>query len=178
MQTMSSKTRTSLVIGGVAVLVLALAVALFALTQRSQNQTGGTDALEQLAEPENGTPLNTEAATNTQTTTGSAPNTATTADTQGAGETRDVAGESTTDGSGATLDGDETAPAMTTFEAVPAVHIVQPNETLYEISQKYYNTHIYAGDIEALNGLEDPNKIYAGMELKLPQPSELPGYSR
>ncbi|MBP2020180.1 nucleoid-associated protein YgaU [Symbiobacterium terraclitae] len=184
MQTMPTRTRTSLLIGGVAVLVVLVGLALFAVNQRNQNQVGGTDLLEQVAEPENGTPLNAGSASNTPATTTPATNTpaaaGTAADTQtDAGQTRSAAGESTSGGTeAATGTGDGTTPAMRTFNAVPEVHIVQPNETLYEISEKYYNTHIYAGDIEALNGLEDPNQIFVGMELKLPQPSELPGYSR
>ncbi len=164
MQTMPSKTRTSLVIGGVAALVLIISLALVALNQRAQTPAESTNPLEQLAEPENGTPLTGAPASDptvaaNPTEAGAAP----------------MEGDEAAIGAGAE---DGSAPAMTTLEAVPAVHIVQPNETLYEISQKYYNTHIYAGDIEALNGLEDPDQIFAGMELKLPQPSELAGYDR
>lgn len=182
MQTMPTRTRTSLLIGGLAVLVVLVGLALFAVNQRSQDQVGGPDPLEQVAEPENGTPLNAGAAdtgssTNTATTT-PATNTPANAGTA-ANNTQNAAGGSSTGGTeAASGTGDATTPAMRTFNAVPAVHVVQPNETLYEISEKYYNTHIYAGDIEALNGLEDPNQIFVGMELKLPQPSELAGYSR
>jgi len=174
MQTMPTRTRTSLLIGGVAVLVVLIGLALFTVSQRNQDQVGGADTLEQVAEPENGTPLNAGAGTNTAPV-GTTPRTAADAEADPAlAQNADAAG-----GNEAASDtGDRTTPAMTTFNAVPAVHIVQPNETLYEISEKYYNTHIYAGDIEALNGLEDPNQIFVGMELKLPQPSELAGYSR
>ena len=174
MQTMPTRTRTSLLIGGVAVLVVLIGLALFTVSQRNQDQVGGADTLEQVAEPENGTPLNAGAGTNTAPV-GTTPRTAADAEADPAlAQNADAAG-----GNEAASDtGDRTTPAMTTFNAVPAVHIVQPNETLYEISEKYYNTHIYAGDIEALNGLEDPNEIFVGMELKLPQPSELAGYSR
>ena len=171
MQTMTSRTRTSLVIGGVAALVLIVSLALFAWAQRSQGPAESTNPLEQLAEPENGTPLTANPA--------SGPTKAANPADAGAGTSQQAAGTAPAEGSNATAGtGDEATPAMTTLEAVPAVHIVQPNETLYEISQKYYNTHIYAGDIEALNGLENPDQIFAGMELKLPQPSELPGYGR
>nr|PZN70358.1 MAG: hypothetical protein DIU55_11620 [Bacillota bacterium] len=167
MQTMTSKARTSLIIAGVAALVLLVSLAIFAVTQRAQSPAEGNNPLEQLAEPENGTPLSTS------------PRAVANPTEAGAGTSQQAAGGDRAQGSStATEAEDGTEPAITTLEAVPAVHIVQPNETLYEISQKYYNTHIYAGDIEALNGLEDPNKIYAGMELKLPQPSELPGYGR
>lgn len=169
MQTMTSKTRTSLVIGGVAALVLIVSLAVFAWAQRAQDPAETANPLEQVAEPENGTPLGADPVSD--------PTTAMNPSDAGAGTTPQAA---------TPVDGSETAvgtedgatPAMTTHEAVPAVHIVQPNETLYEISEKYYNTHIYAGDIEALNGLENPDQIYAGMELKLPQPSELPGYGQ
>ncbi|BAD39725.1 LysM peptidoglycan-binding domain-containing protein [Symbiobacterium thermophilum] len=171
MQTMTSKTRTSLVIGGVAALVLVISLAIYAVTQRSQSPAESTNPLEQIAEPENGTPLSTSPTSNPSATAN--PSEA------GTGTSQQAAGTAPADGSDAaagTEDG--TTPAMTRLEAVPAIHIVQPNETLYEISQKYYNTHIYAGDIEALNGLENPDQIYAGMELRLPQPSELPGYGQ
>jgi LysM repeat protein len=57
--------------------------------------------------------------------------------------------------------------------AIPATHTVKDGESLYDISRLYYKTHIYAGAIEAANGITDPNTIFAGMELKLPHQDDL-----
>ena len=169
MQTMPTRTRTSLVIGAVAALVLVVSLALYAVNQRAQNQPDPTNPLAEIAEPENGTPLNANSAANAAPNTGAQAN---------PDEVNAAAGETPVTGGETEVNADAASPAMTTLEAVPATHIVQPNETLYDISEKYYNTHIYAGDIEALNGLEDPNQITVGMELKLPQPSELAGFGQ
>ncbi len=57
--------------------------------------------------------------------------------------------------------------------AVPATHVVVDGETLSSISRSYYGTNIYAGDIEALNELEDPNLIHTGQMLQLPKVEDL-----
>ena len=46
------------------------------------------------------------------------------------------------------------------------IHLVQAGDTLFGISEQY-NADVEA--IRALNGLQD-NTIYAGQELKIPQP--------
>lgn len=173
MQTMPSKTRTSMLIGGIAALVLVVGVAIFVVGQRAQNEVGEpNDSLVNVAEPENGNALGTSPAATSPTTNTPANNTASSTDsTTAAPATNAAADENTAVG---TPD-DSAAPALVTLGAVPSVHVVQPDETLYDISMKYYKTHIYAGDIESLNGLEDPDQIEAGMELKLPQPAELAG---
>jgi LysM repeat protein len=48
----------------------------------------------------------------------------------------------------------------------PAVHTVQAGETLSEIAKAY---GVETTDVMALNGLSDPNQIYAGQELLLPE---------
>lgn len=57
--------------------------------------------------------------------------------------------------------------------AVPATHVVAEGETLREISLKYYGDPVYAGDIEALNQLPDPNRLLVGQTLQLPKPEDL-----
>lgn len=66
----------------------------------------------------------------------------------------------------------ETAAPQASSE-VPEFHVVSADETLSSISRKYYNSHIYAGDIEALNQLENPNHLLVGQKLTLPRPQEL-----
>jgi len=58
-------------------------------------------------------------------------------------------------------------------DSVPATHVVAPGETLRDISLKYYGDPVYAGDIEALNNLADPNHIEVGQILQLPRPEDL-----
>jgi len=67
-------------------------------------------------------------------------------------------------------DGSDAAPGGLT---VPATHVVAAGETLRDISLKYYGDPVYAGDIEALNQLEDPNQIMVGQILQLPRPEDL-----
>jgi len=56
---------------------------------------------------------------------------------------------------------------------VPASHVVAEGETLSSISRSYYGSNVYAGDIEALNELEDPNLLHAGQMLMLPKVEDL-----
>lgn len=169
MQTMPSKSRTSMLIGGIAALVVVVGVAIFVVSQRAQNEVGeNADPLVNVAEPENGNAMGTAPAANNSASTTPANSTASTPDTA-------TAAPVTNEATGETATAEDAAPALVTLGAVPSVHVVQPNETLYDISMKYYKTHIYAGDIESLNGLEDPDQIVAGMELKLPQPADLAG---
>lgn len=68
----------------------------------------------------------------------------------------------------------EPAPAVKeTAVDVPQFHVVAVGETLSEISRKYYNTHIYAGDIEVLNELTEPDRLVVGQRLTLPRPESL-----
>lgn len=57
---------------------------------------------------------------------------------------------------------------------VPMEHVVAQGETLMSISEKYYGSKLYAGDIEELNKLENPNSLKVGDRLKLPRREELP----
>lgn len=48
------------------------------------------------------------------------------------------------------------------------VHIVEAGETLGTISRKYYGDGTGVEKIMEANGLEDPNRIYCGQELRIP----------
>ena len=68
------------------------------------------------------------------------------------------------------------APAgATTLDTVPGqnqiVHVVQPGENLFRISLRYGTT---VDAIMAANGLTDPNAVYAGQQLLIPQGSSAP----
>jgi LysM repeat protein len=63
----------------------------------------------------------------------------------------------------------QVAPSSKTTSTLPEYHTVAVGDTLSGISRMYYNSNIYAGDIEALNQLEDPNKLMPGKKLLLPK---------
>lgn len=47
-------------------------------------------------------------------------------------------------------------------------YTVQSGDTLYDISNRYYGTGIYFDEIADYNGIDDPNDIKAGDEIKIP----------
>ncbi len=49
-----------------------------------------------------------------------------------------------------------------------ALYTVKPGDTLGEVSQKLLKTSKRAGDIAALNKLDDPDHLLVGMQLKIP----------
>lgn len=168
MQTMHSKNRTSVAVTGIALLVIMVGLIFYGVSQRTREEAREIDPMVGLAEPENGVGMQPEGAISA--TGNSAPETGTVE----AAQATDATALMTAHPSSAEAAGQlETAPALTTMGSVPDTHVVQPDETLYSISTKYYATHIYAGDIEQLNGLSDPNQIQTGMELKLPRPESL-----
>ncbi|MGH7483380.1 MAG: LysM peptidoglycan-binding domain-containing protein [Longimicrobiales bacterium] len=57
-----------------------------------------------------------------------------------------------------------TAAQTPTPEEIPAVYIVQENDTLYGIAARF---DIELGVLIELNGLSDPNDIWVGQELRL-----------
>ncbi len=165
MQTMPTKNRTSLLLAGLGLLVVVGVAAAVSLNNRAQ-EGPAPDPLSAVAEPENGTALIQVPETMADA---AEPNPATEAVTE-------------LQAAPATDLGTENAEPIalgqvTTFE-VPETHVVRPNETLYSISMKYYHDEQYAGDIEELNALSDPNKIEVGRELLLPRPETLPGLSQ
>lgn len=170
MQTMPSKNRPSLAVAGVAVLVLVVGLIAYGVNQRTKQETKENDTLTQIAAPENGTaaPRNvSDALTGEATTPMNAQGTPKTDGSMATTPTSEMAGgEPMTD---------KSTPALNVLGPVPATHMVAPGDTLYTISMKYYNSHIYAGDIEALNALDDPDTIVVGTELKLPRPEDLMG---
>lgn len=168
MQTMPTRNRTSLIVTGAAVLVLVVGLIVYGVGQRTPNEAKNADPMSGLAEAPNGVDGKTGSGLSAQPGSGlTAGDTATPgAGTVGAGVTPSANGSTA---AGTTTEG------LTQYNSVPAEHVVQNNETLYTISQKYYNTHVYAGDIEALNQLEDPNAIVAGMKLQLPRVEDLSG---
>ncbi|MFZ5826241.1 MAG: LysM peptidoglycan-binding domain-containing protein [Bacillota bacterium] len=161
MQTMPSKSRTQVIITGVALLVLVMGLIIYGVSQRAREEAREIDPMLELAEPENGNAMQP----------GTAVDAAATPDrgAMGAADTTSLAGAATAEAG----DQAEATPALTTLMTVPETHVVQPGETLYDISRKYYATHLHAGDIEQLNNLANPNQIVAGMELKLPRPEDL-----
>lgn len=157
MQTMRSKNRATLTLAGITLLVLAVGLIAYGLTQRFQPEVGGIDPLTEVAGPENGNALLPG-----EPVTGMAEEPGTTADAAPAINT-DPSLESNT----------AVTPVLTSLGPVPETHVVQPDETLYAISMKYYNNHIYAGDIERLNEMKNPDHIVVGTVLKLPRPDML-----
>ena len=67
---------------------------------------------------------------------------------------------------------DETAtveePAPGT-EKAPKLYTVQKGDTLYGIARKLYGDQRRYKDIAKLNGIADPNLIYVGQVLKIPE---------
>jgi LysM repeat protein len=177
MQTMPTKTRTSLIITVAAALVLVVGIIGYSVLQRSNPNVEGDDPLAGLAEPENG--LGGELGSEPTEVAGPpAEATETPAETTGSFVQDFLNGTGLTaspEGETATAASTSEGTTLNSYEAVPLEHVVAPNETLYDISMKYYDTHIYAGDIEALNDLEDPDMIQAGTRLQLPRPDELQG---
>lgn len=171
MQTMPSKNRTQMVITGAALLVLVIGLIVYGVGQRTREEAREIDPMVGLAEPENGIAVEPEEAINAAApvsemgTVEAAEATDATALTA-AGTTAEASGQA------------EATPALTTLGTMPETHVVQPGETLYDISMKYYATHIYAGDIEQLNNLPNPDQIQAGMELTLPRPEDLMAVGR
>ncbi len=51
---------------------------------------------------------------------------------------------------------------------IPDTYRIDVGDTLSSISMKFYGSKDKQIDIMRLNGIEDPNKIYYGMEIKLP----------
>jgi lipoprotein-anchoring transpeptidase ErfK/SrfK len=49
-------------------------------------------------------------------------------------------------------------------KTIIGTHVVQRGETLWEIANKY---GVRTADLQIINNLEDPNKIYSGMKLKI-----------
>lgn len=71
---------------------------------------------------------------------------------------------------------EQTVPVMS--DDLPDFHVVRSGETLSEISRHYYGSHIYAGDIERLNQLANPNHLLVGQRLQLPAPESIPAFGR
>lgn len=68
------------------------------------------------------------------------------------------------------------APAPTPTSAPPGgVHLVQRGETLYRIALRYGST---VSALVAANGLSDPNLIYVGQRLIVPQPAAVDPFLR
>lgn len=170
MQTMPSKNRTSMMVTGVALLVMVVGLIAYGLNQRAKTEVPENDPMANLAQPENGNAtqpgMKFDAA-------GPTPDQGMTEAAEASSDTESPAAAAMTADSARQTTPMEATPAMITLGTVPETHVVQPNETLYSISMKYYNDKIYAGDIEQLNGLDDPNMIMAGTELKLPRPADL-----
>ncbi|WP_339062647.1 LysM peptidoglycan-binding domain-containing protein [Tepidibacillus marianensis] len=53
------------------------------------------------------------------------------------------------------------------------IHIVQPNETLFSISDHYYRSGTYAASLAKYNHLKDLNDLKAGFRLKIPPKESL-----
>lgn len=52
---------------------------------------------------------------------------------------------------------------------IPAYYMVQPGDNLLRISYQFYSTKEKVEDIQALNGIDNPHKIYVGQKILLPQ---------
>jgi len=165
MQTMPTKNRTTLLLAGLGLLVLVGVAAAFGLNNRA-GEEAAPDQLTAVAGPENGTPL----VDSPDTMMGAAT---TETDLQGAAEEVSAAPATDLGAMSAEALTAEAQASTTTMAPVPVTHEVREGETLYEISAHYYGDEVYAGDIEALNNIPDPNKIYAGQVLELPRPETL-----
>jgi LysM repeat protein len=53
---------------------------------------------------------------------------------------------------------------------VPETYIIQSGDTLNTISEKFYYSQKMVPTIQELNGIDNPNKILVGQEIKLPKP--------
>ncbi len=74
-------------------------------------------------------------------------------------------------GPGATASGTPSAaaPATPAKPAVPStsLYVVQPGDTLSTIAQKQLGSATLAAELARLNGITDPNRIRAGMQIRL-----------
>lgn len=52
---------------------------------------------------------------------------------------------------------------------IPKYYTVKPGDNLLRISYQFYSTKDRVEDIQALNGIDNPHKIYVGQKLLLPQ---------
>ncbi len=52
---------------------------------------------------------------------------------------------------------------------IPDTYIVQPGDTLSEISTYFYGTKKYVQAIMECNNIKNADKVYVGMTLKLPE---------
>lgn len=52
---------------------------------------------------------------------------------------------------------------------IPEYYTVQPGDNLLMISYQFYSTKEKVEDIQALNGIDNPDKIYVGQRILLPQ---------
>lgn len=166
MQTMPQKNRMSTLVTGIALLVVVVGLIAYGVNQRSKNEMSEVDPLTEVAAPENGNAMQPGTQVDAASTT---PDVAMTGTTEAAAPATGTL-ESDMAEAAAQL---EATPALTTLGAVPETHVVEPNETLSSISRLYYGDEVFAGDIESLNGIQDPNKIMVGQELKLPRPEAL-----
>lgn len=156
MSMMPSKNRSIML--GVAALALAVMVGFWATRNNAepQQQAADPDAANVAGNTntntntDSSTPLDAAAPVSTDTTTGTSN--------LGAGEQ------------------DETATPV--MGNVPESHEVKAGETLSSIAQQYYGNSAYAGDIEALNDLENPDRLEVGQKLMLPRPEALPALAR
>lgn len=161
MQTMPSKNRMAIAISGIALLVVAGALVIWGVGQNAKESPKDNLAElgEQIDAAQGGLNPSSQAAANQGSSL----------DMGSGGKTVDADGDKST----TTAGGETDKGSLSTMSSVPLTHVVGLNETLYEISTRYYKTHVYAGDIEALNGIEDPNHLEVGQSLMLPRPEEL-----
>lgn len=69
-----------------------------------------------------------------------------------------------------TTDGGTTSQSTPAEDLAPVFYTVQEGDTLTQISWRFFGNGAYVEEIMALNGLTDPDTIYYGKELQLPQP--------
>ncbi len=58
---------------------------------------------------------------------------------------------------------------VTMRNVLPETYVIQQGDSLINISKKFYGTTSMQQRIMELNGIDDPNKIYFGMVIKLPE---------
>lgn len=61
-----------------------------------------------------------------------------------------------------------TTQPSTNQNTIPATHLVREGDSLSWISKHYYGTNKMINKIMEYNNIKDPNKVYIGMEIKLP----------